>query len=381
MLYADDVNLFLGAQDSIPEISRCLMETSEIIGSKFNMDKTDMKPVGPHAFQLTCYENQDMNGSTIPGAHILPPADPLWILGVWVGSRDNALQQWQQIDKHIGKIISQWRAIGASASNRALLAKALMLSRCHFLLDGNGVPPSILRKISNKIMSFMRGKFSAMAYNTLEAPLVEGGLNAPSLIARKHATDLKFLSDLVTGDQSAPWKQWTWMDLKMATSSSRKGMYCGLNPFLQRGYMMPMLLQDRVSQAFMTARRFGSDLACTMPSMAARMKTPIIGHLALPTHGSQRLLKLLQLAERKVTKVHHLYDPPLLRGSRLKKTVLALKEALAQTSWSITKSPGNRPIDPSVNVWPSMNGPLRCIRVFTAIHYSGSCSWGCLQKN
>jgi len=155
MLYADDVNLFLGARDSIPEISRCLAETSETIGSKFNMDKTDVKPVGPHTFQVACYMNQDMGGSTIPGAHILPPMDPLWVLGVWVGSRDNALQRWQQIDRHIKKIISQWRAIGASTRNRALLAKALMLSRCHFLMDGNGIPQSILRKISNRIMNFV----------------------------------------------------------------------------------------------------------------------------------------------------------------------------------------------------------------------------------
>jgi len=114
MLYADDVNLFLSPQDSIPEISGCLADVSRIIGSKFNLDKTDVKPVGPHDFQLKCFNDQDMGGSIIPGAHILPPADPLRILGVWIGSRDNALQRWLQIDAHIKKIISQWRAIGAS---------------------------------------------------------------------------------------------------------------------------------------------------------------------------------------------------------------------------------------------------------------------------
>jgi len=209
MLYADDVNLFLGSHDSIPEVSGCLMDVSYVIGSKFNMDKTDMKLVGPHEFQLWCFTNQDMGGYTIPGAHVLPPADPLRVLGVWIGSRDYAQQRWLQIDEHIKIIISQWRAIGASVRNRSILAKALMLSRCHFLMDGNGVPPSVLRRISNRIMNFVRGKFSAMAYNTLEASLEEGGLNTPSLTTRKQAADLKFLSDLITGDQKVPWKQWT----------------------------------------------------------------------------------------------------------------------------------------------------------------------------
>jgi len=181
MLYADDINLFLGKDDSVQEISDCLTSVSKVIGSKFNMEKTDVKPVGPHDFQLACFTQQDMGGRSIPGAHILPPADPLRVLGVWVGSRDFASDRWMQIDKHVKKIISQWRAIGASARNRSLLAKALMLSRCHFLIDGNGIPPSMLNRIGNKIMNFVWGKFSAMAYRTLEAPLAEGGLNTPSL--------------------------------------------------------------------------------------------------------------------------------------------------------------------------------------------------------
>jgi len=366
MLYADDVNLFLGEQDSVTVVSDCLTEVSHIIGSKFNMDKTDVKPVGPHGFQLQCFADQNMGGPTIPGAHVLPPADLLRILGVWVGSRDHGMQRWLQIDAHIKKIISQWRAIGASARNRSILAKALMLSRCHFLLDGNGIPPSVLRRISNRIMNFVRGKFSAMAYNTLETPLEEGGLNTPSLTTRKYAVDLKFLSDLVTGSQRVPWKRWTWMDLKMATTSSRAGKYNGLNPFLQQAYTMPSLLQDRVSQAFMTARRFGIDLACATPSLRARMGTPILNHPAIPGPGSQRFLKLLDLGKAGVKKVIHLYAPPPLRGSGLKKTVTAMRSAIESSAWSPLANYGSGRRDPSINIWPDMTNPMGCVRVFTA---------------
>jgi len=366
MLYADDINLFLGREDSIQAVSDCLASTSEVIGSKFNMDKTDVKPVGPHDFQLACYTRQDMGGPTIPGAHILPPADPLHILGVWVGSRDFTTDRWTQIDKHVKKIISQWRAIGASARNRSLLAKALMLSRCHFLMDGNGIPPSLLSRIGNRIMNFVRGKFSAMAYTTLETPLAEGGLNVLSLTTRKMAADLKFLSDLITGDQQVPWKQWTWMDLKMASASSRAGTYGGLNPFLQQAYTMPSLLQGRVSQAFITARKFRLDLVCAAPSSAARMGVPIFNHPAVPRPGSQRVQKILNLWKHGVSKVVHLYAPPPLRGTGLKKTVTAMKELVHASSWSPLRSLGASGAHPSVNIWPSMNSPLGCIRIFTA---------------
>jgi len=307
-----------------------------------------------------------MDGPSIPGAHILPPADPLRILGVWVGSRDFAADRWEQIDKHIKKIISQWRAIGASARNRSILAKALMLSRCHFLMDGNGIPPSMLSKIGNKIMNFVRGKFSAMAYKTLEAPLAEGGLGTPSLATRKMAADLKFLSDLITRDQKVPWKQWTWMDLKMASASSRAGTHGGLNPFLQQAYTKPSLLQSRVSQAFLTARKFGLDMVCAAPSPAARMGAPILNHPALPRPGSQRFGKLLDLNSIGVRKVIHLYALPALRGTGLKKTVSAMKELVHASSWSPLRNLGAAGVLPGTNIWPSMDGPLGCMRVFTA---------------
>jgi len=365
MLYVDDVNLFLSSQDSVPEVSKCLSEVSHAIGSKFNLDKTDVKPVGPHEFQLRCFTNQDMGGSIIPRAHILPPADPLRILGVWVGSRDNALQRWLQIDNHIKKIISQWRAIGASVRNRSLLAKALMLSRCHFLLDGNGIPPHMLRKISGKIMNFVQGKFSAMAFRTLEAPLVEGGLNSPSLTTRKYTTDLKFLSDLVMGNQRVPWKQWTWLDLKLASFTSRAGTYDGLNPFTQLAYTKPSLLQDRVSQAFLTARKFGLDLACAVPSLAARMRTPVLNHPALPRPSSQRFLKIMKLCEVGVRRVVHLYALPPMRGTGLGKTLSAMKEAVESSTWSPLENYRSGTRNTHVNVWPNMTGPLGCVRVFT----------------
>ena len=366
MLYADDINLFLSPRDSIPEISGCLADVSHIIGSKFNLDKTDVKPVGPHDFQLKCFNDQDMGGSIIPGAHILPPAGPLRILGVWIGSRDNALQRWLQIDAHIKKIISQWRAIGASVRNRSLLAKALMLSRCHFVMDGNGIPPHMLRRISGKIMNFVQGKFLAMAYRTLEAPLEEGGLGSPSLAMRKYATDLKFLSDLVTGSQQVPWKLWTWMDLKMASFTSRVGTYDGMNPFVQQAYTKPSLLQDRVSQAFLTARRFGMDLACAMPSLKARMQTPILNHPALPRPSSQRFMKVLKLREIGVSRVIHLYAPPPMRGTGLGKTLSAMKEAVEDSTWSPLENYGSGARNTHVNIWPDMTGPLGCVRVFTA---------------
>jgi len=234
-------------------------------------------------------------------------------------------------------------------------------------MDGNGIPPHILRRISNRVMGFVQGKFSAMSYRTLEAPLAEGGLNNPSLISRAYACNLKFLSDLVTGDQSTPWKKWTWMDLKMVSSSSRAGKYQGLNPFVQLAYTRPSLLQDRVSQAFSTARRFGLDMASAAPSIVVQRGTRILNHPALPRPHSSVVSKIIDLQVLGIRTVGQLYTPPPvpLRGTGLKKTVAHLRNAVGASSWSIFCPRYGWPLGDDINVWLNMDGPLGCIRTFT----------------
>jgi len=368
MLYADDVNLFLSSKDSVDNVNTCLVATSYAIGSKFNQEKTDVKPVGPPGFRERCFTEQSMSGSTLPGAYILPPGGPLRVLGVWIDSHDHATHRWAQIDAHISCIIRQWRAIGASVLNRAALAKALMLSRCHFLLDGNGIPGRFLDKISNKIQRFVRGPFSDMAYRTLEVPLVEGGLNCPSLRSRKRACDLKFLSELITGPQLVPWKQWTWKDIKLASFSSASSTSSGLNPFLQNAHVKPSLLQDRVRQAFLSAQQVGLDLVCAAPSLEARRKAPAIFHPAIPKNAFV-MKKMSILRGLGVRSMGDVFSPPVAATDHREglRVLEMVREKMSSSAWSPSRAHYSFPPSDSVLVWPAMNGPLGCIRVFTDV--------------
>jgi len=125
--------------------------------------------------------------------------------------------------------------------------------------------------------------------------------------------------------------------------------------------MMPTLLQDRVSQAFMTARRFRLDLTCAVPSMAARSNAVILNHPALPRPGSQSFIKLMELREIGVTKVKHLYTPPSLQGMGLKATVARMMGAVEASSWSLFLPHRSQPGGPDINMWPNMRGPLGCV--------------------
>ena len=277
--YANDMNLFLSLMEDLPLIRRTMDDTSFALGSLFNLDKTDVLIVGPP-------EHHDVSHQEITdcftGGFLLPPSLPLRVLGAWVGSPNSALDCWEQIYSHIKKIIRQWNAIGVSLLNRALLAKALLLSHCYYLLDCNGIPNKMLNKINNAICRFVRGPYSHLPYSFISTPLSLGGLNCPSLKERKLAYDAKFIGDLISSPFDVSWKLWTMADLSNASSKPGKKPGININPLLQRSIVKLSDLEPRVRHAYVPCRVLRYDISCAFPSMAARMDMPSTYHPAVP---------------------------------------------------------------------------------------------------
>ena len=301
--YADDMNLFLSPMEDLPLICRTMDDTSFALGSLFNLNKTDILLVGPP-------EHHDISHQDISdcftGGFLIPPGLPLRVLGAWVGSPDYALDRWEQIYSHIKKIIRQWNAIGVSLLNRALLAKALLLSQCYYLLDCNGIPNKILDKINSAICRFVRGPYSHMPYSFISAPLSLGGLNCPSLKEQKLAYDAKFISDLISSPSDVSWKLWTMADLSNASSKPGKKPGININPLLQRSIVKLSDLEPRVRHAYVSCRTLRYDISCAFPSMAARMNMPSTYHPAVLLQAN-RLSD--DLVRRHITTVNHLTWP------------------------------------------------------------------------
>ena len=301
--YADDMNLFLSPMEDLPLIRRTMDDTSFALGSLFNLNKTDVLLVGPP-------EHHDISHQGISdcfaGGFLIPPGLPLRVLGAWVGSPDYALDRWEQIYSHIKKIIRQWNAIGASLLNRALLAKALLLSRCYYLLDCNGIPNKMLDKINCAVCCFVRGPYSHMPYSFISAPLSLGGLNCPSLRERKLAYNAKFISNLISSPSDVSWKLWTMADLSNASSKPGKKPGINMNPLLQRSIVKLSDLEPRVRHAYVSCRTLRYDISCAFPSMAARMDMPSTYHPAVPLRANWLSDDLVC---RHVTTVNHLTWP------------------------------------------------------------------------
>ena len=307
LMYADDMNLFVSKNENFPRIRSVLNNTTLAIGCKFNLDKTDVLMVGSTAHRSS--PSHDDIRRCFDEAYFLPADTPLRVLGIWIGSPDRASPRWKQILTHIKKLASQWNGIGASILNRVLLAKALMLSRCYYLMDGNSIPPTLLRKINNVIQRFVRGSYSSAPYWMLEAPLSSGGLNCPSLASRKLAYDAKFISDLISGPADHPWRAWTFADLSQASvfhSSAKPNTFPGpFNPLLQSCHCRYTMLEPRVRAAWASIRALRYDVRCAFPSRAAILGMPSLLHPSRRIYGLSRLKCLVSTG---LTTVGHLAD-------------------------------------------------------------------------
>jgi len=307
IMYANNMNLFMSTVENFRLVWQVMTDTMLAIGCKFNLDKTDILVVGSLAHRSNGL-HKDVT-ACFEGAYVLPADSPLRILGVWVNSPDRTTPRWKQVVSHIKKLVSQWSSIGTSMLNRVVLAKALMMSRCYYLLDGNGIPPSILHKLSNLILHFVRGSYSSVPYRLLESPLSDGGLNCPPLTSQALAYDAKFVSDLISGPASTPWRAWTFADLDLASvfnSSSRKQDFPGrLNPLLQSCHCRFTSLQPRVCAAWKSIRRLHYDVRCSFPSDAAVLDMPSILH---PSRKQYKITKLHCLVSTGLLTVGGLVD-------------------------------------------------------------------------
>ena len=282
--YADDMNLFLSDREDLLLIRETMANTSFALGSLFNLNKTDVLVVGPPEHRIAPHPSIT---DCFTGGFIIPDGLPLRVLGAWVGSPNNAGDRWEQIYSHIKKIVRQWNAIGASLLNCALLAKALLLSRCYYLLDCNGIPTKLLNKITSTVCRFVRGSYSHLPYAFLSAPLALGGLNCPSLKERKLAYDAKFMSDLISSPLDVDWKLWTMADLSAASSKPGKIPGPSINPLLQRSIVKLSDLEPRVRHAYISCRTLRYNVSCAFPSMAARMDMPSTYHPAVPLRANR----------------------------------------------------------------------------------------------
>ena len=86
--YADDINLFASKDEDFHLVKSVMTKTSVAIGNQINLNKTSVLVVSSKQHKETV--EHPLVSECFEGAEILPAGAPLRVLGVWIGSNDQA---------------------------------------------------------------------------------------------------------------------------------------------------------------------------------------------------------------------------------------------------------------------------------------------------
>jgi hypothetical protein len=124
ILFADDKIVYLDAEDDFGTLMDVLQEWCIAAGAKFNINKTEMIPIGNIAHRDRVRANRFANGlgGTLIPEHIKIAAEGerLHTLGAWVENGVEQVETWPRTMQKIDAALDQWE-LGPSMEGHRLV--------------------------------------------------------------------------------------------------------------------------------------------------------------------------------------------------------------------------------------------------------------------
>jgi len=100
-LFADDTNLFLNKDDRMDYIQQTLDNWCKVSGARFNIEKTEVIPIGKKSHRRTVQVTRKINPQDDdplpPRIRIASDGEAVRILGAWIGNETNDQTPWEPI--------------------------------------------------------------------------------------------------------------------------------------------------------------------------------------------------------------------------------------------------------------------------------------------
>ena len=110
-LFADDTTVILTEHDSLSDLTEILNQWCDVSGAKFNVEKTEIIPIGSAEYRRKLVETRKINGEgeIVPTSiHIARDREATQILGAWVGNELSPEEPWKKIVETIKKDFKRW---------------------------------------------------------------------------------------------------------------------------------------------------------------------------------------------------------------------------------------------------------------------------------
>jgi ribonuclease HI/exonuclease III len=290
-LFADDTTLFLSKNDRLDNAQRILDRWCKASGAKFNLEKTEIIPIGTEEHRLTVLETRKVNPlDSTPlnnQTRIAKDGEATRSLGAWIGNHANDLTPWETILDRIHKALGRWRPTRPTLQGRKLIIQTVIGGHTQFLTKAQGMPTEIEKALIKLIREFMWEDDSSprIALETLYQPIAQGGINLLDIRARNEAIEITWLKEYLNFSPSRPaWAKITDLVIN-ATAPPSTSRLARINAFLQswdpptKGPRLALLDKDTI-RMLKAARKHHTHLAAIRLTPLLRAQVPAWYHPA-----------------------------------------------------------------------------------------------------
>ncbi|KIK38569.1 hypothetical protein CY34DRAFT_60764, partial [Suillus luteus UH-Slu-Lm8-n1] len=178
-MYADDTTIYLSNEDRYADLEEILNNWCTASGAKFNLEKTEILPIGSKTHRERVLTQRKLNNLDNPwneSVKIAKDGSPIRTLGAWIGNDIEQVTTWEPILEKIEKNLNRWNLCNPSLDGKRLIVQMVVGGMTQFLTKAQDMPKSIEMAITKKIRTFIwnERKTPPISLKRLERPTEEG---------------------------------------------------------------------------------------------------------------------------------------------------------------------------------------------------------------
>ena len=287
-LFADDTTVILTENDSFRDLINTLEGWCAVSGAKFNVEKTELIPLGTEEYRARLAETRRLNDTDDPvptTIHIAGDHESTRILGAWIGNNTNPQEPWKNILDTIRKDFRRWETRYPTLNGKRLIVQMVAGGKTQFLARAQGMPGEIEKELQKEITKFVWGKERAVVCIDDMAKAISGGGGSLLNVAKRNeAIDLMWIKQYLNMGPDRP--KWAYMmDEIFRMQRPKKAKESpeaiqGWNPLTQnwKPKRRTENIPARVQKALRLAEKYGVSLEAPNPTEETKRELPVWLH-------------------------------------------------------------------------------------------------------
>ncbi|KAH7917437.1 hypothetical protein BV22DRAFT_1108572 [Leucogyrophana mollusca] len=194
-MFADDTTIYLKKSDNYNDLEAILGSWCQASGAKFNLEKTEIIPIGSQKHRDEILLTRKLNPESPPikqSVNIAKDGQPIRSLGAWIGNKVDNPATWEQVLNKVNKALMRWKEGNPTLNGKRLIVQMIAGGMTQFLTKAQGMPENIENSLISTIRKFIWGEVKSppIGIEHLYKPPHEGGINLLDIKSRNLAIEI-----------------------------------------------------------------------------------------------------------------------------------------------------------------------------------------------